>query len=144
MPNRSQLTLSLLFTICAVPRGSYTGYQWRLNRKKYWQLAPFDWWSNFAGEAMRFWCFFDTWYHRYWCEYLGLRIVDNVFLMLCFFTICGWFSWFPMVFSWFFIVSGWYSWFSRYFHVFFIHLSLPSSTMQFILLKHQLMFLPCF
>ena len=37
-----------------------------------------------------------------------------------------------------FMVSGWYSWFSRYFHVFFfIYLSLPSSAMQFILLKHQ-------
>ena len=66
MPNRSQLTLSLLFTICAVLRGSYTGYRWRLNRKKYWQLTPFDWWSNFAGEALGFWCFFDRWYHRYW------------------------------------------------------------------------------
>ena len=61
-------------------------------------------WSNFwcdgnglFFEAMRYWCFLDKRYYRYWCDYLDLTIVDDVFsifgfscfwmvfMVLCFF-----------------------------------------------------------
>ena len=62
-------------------------------------------WSNFwcdgnglFFEAMRYWCFLDKRYYRYWCDYLNSTIVDDVFsifgfscfwmvfMVLCFFS----------------------------------------------------------
>ena len=42
------------------------------------------WWQWSFFEAMRYWCFLDKRYYRYWCDYLDLTIVDDVFLIFGF------------------------------------------------------------
>ena len=60
-------------------------------------------------KTMRSQCFLDTHYHCYWCDYLDLTIVDDLFQCYCFFFLR-------------LLVS---------FHGFSFVLSLPSSTLQF-------------
>ena len=121
MPNRSQLTLSLLlFTICAVSRGMCTYYQWRLNRKKYWHhltwlLVKFCWQS----DAILM--FFDTWYHRCWCGYLD------------FFDV--------MVFHDLWLIFMVFKVFSCFFHAF--KFTVVNDAIYFVKTS-RLMFLPCF
>ena len=50
-------------------------------------------------KTMRSQCFLDTHYHCYWCDYLDLTIVDDLFRCYFFFTIIGWFSWFFICFK---------------------------------------------
>ena len=58
-----------------------------------------------------------THYHRYLSDYLFFTSLDDVFnVLFFFFTIFGWFSWFPLGILWFFMISGWFSWFLMYFH----------------------------
>ena len=68
-------------------------------------------WSNFwcdgnglFFEAMRYWCFLDKRYYRYWCDYLDLTIVDDVFSIFGF-HFFGWFSWFYVFFQGFSILG---------------------------------------
>ena len=74
---------------------------------------------------MRYWCFLDKRYYRYWCDYLDLTIVDDVF------SIFG-FSCFWMVFM---VLC--------FFRVF-PFLDLPSPTMRFFCLSIRTVLLPFF
>ena len=72
-------------------------------------------------KTMRSQCFLDTHYHCYWCDYLDLTIVDDLFRCYCFFLRL--------------LVS---------FHGFSFVLSLPSSTLQFFTKPSGPMFLQGF